>query len=94
MSHDNPPCASEICSTCPNPELVAARKSHFGRIVWHFECNQAVEFYAQDSGIVIKCAELDGPCCVENSRDIFVGSPDINPLKEFFETTMEYLGFK
>jgi hypothetical protein len=92
--NDNPPRAGEICATCPNSDLVAAKKAHFGRQVWHFECSQAIELYAKDSGIVIKCSGLDGPCCVENSRDVFVGSPDINPLKEFLETTLGYLGLK
>ena len=45
-------------------------------------------------GIVIKCSGLDGFCCVEDGKDVFVGSPDINPLKDFLETTLNYLGLK
>lgn len=49
---------------------------------------------AKDGRFLVKCAELDSPCCVEDSHDVFVGSPDVNPLKDFFETTLGYLGFK
>lgn len=94
MSTDNPPRAGDICNSCPNPDMIAARKSHFGRSAWHFECTQAIEFYVQDSGIKIRCSGLGGPCCVENSHDVFVGSPEFNPLKGFFETTLEYFGLK
>ena len=31
---------------------------------------------------------------VEDGKDVFVGSPDINPYKDFLETTMSYLGLK
>ena len=47
-----------------------------------------------DRGIVIKCSGLDKFCCVEDGEDVFVGSPDINPFKDFLETTMSYLGLK
>ena len=80
MENDNPPRAGEISATCPNPDLVACRRAHFGREVWHFECAQAVEVSAGDRGIVIKCCGLDGFCCVEEGKDVFVGSPDINPF--------------
>ena len=92
--NDDPPRAGELCATCPNPDLVAVRKVHFGNKVWHFECSYAIEVHAQDSGILIRCSGLDGPCRVENNQDVFVGSPDINPLKEFLETTLGYLGLK
>jgi len=59
-----------------------------------FECAQAAEVSAGDRGIVIKCCGLDGFCCVEEGKDVFVGSPDINPFKDFLETTLSYLGFK
>ena len=55
---------------------------------------QAIEIMAKDGRFLVKCAELDSPCCVEDSHDVFVGSPDVNPLKDFFETTLGYLGFK
>ncbi len=94
MSNDNTPRAGDICPTCPNPTILATRKSHFGRETWTFECTQAIEIMAKDGRFLVKCAELDSPCCVEDSHDVFVGSPDVNPLKDFFETTLGYLGFK
>jgi hypothetical protein len=94
MENDNPPRAGELSATCPNPDLVSCRRTHFGREVWHFECAQAVEVFAMNRGIVIKCSGLDGFCCVEDGKDVFVGSPDINPLKDFLETTLSYLGLK
>jgi len=94
MENHNPPRSGELSATCPNPDLVAFRRKHFGRDVWHFECPQAVEVFAKDSGIVIKCSGLDGFCCVEDGEDIFVGSPNINSFKDFLETTLSYLGLK
>lgn len=94
MTKGHPPCAGEVSARCPNPDLVASRRNHFGREVWHFECPKAVEVFAKDRGIVIKCAGFDGYCCVEDGKDIFVGSPDINPFKDFLETTLSYLGLK
>lgn len=94
MDAKNPPRAGDLCASCPNPDLVACRRRHFGREVWYFECAQAVEVFATDKGIVIKCAESDGFCCLEDSKEIFVGSPGINLFKEFLETTLSYLGLK
>ena len=95
MESNSPPRAGEISATCPNPDLVACRRTHFGREVWHFECAQAVEVSVMYSaGIVIKCSGLDGFCCVEDGEDVFVDSPDISSFKAFLETTMSYLGLK
>lgn len=94
MESDGPPRAGGLSATCPNPDLAACRRTHFGREVWHFECAQAVEVSAMDRGIVIKCSGLDKFCCVEDGEDVFVDSPDINPFKDFLETTMSYLGLK
>ena len=95
MESDSPPRAGGLSATCPNPDLVACRRTQFGREVWHFECAQAVEVSAMyRTGIVIKCSGLDKFCCVEDGEDVFVGSPDINPFKDFLETTMSYLGLK
>lgn len=94
MNKGHPPRAGELNNGCPNPDLVATRRNHFGRDVWHFECVHAVEVVAKDRGIVIRCAGSDGYCCVEDGMDIFVGSPEINPLKDFLETTLNYLGLK
>lgn len=54
----------------------------------------AVELVARDRGITIKCAGLDDTCRIEDGETIFVGSPEINPFKGFFETTLGYLGLK
>jgi len=99
MENSNPPRAGELSATCRNPGLIASRRTHFGRRVWHFECAQAVEVFAMDirygqRGIIIKCSESDKFCSVEDGKDVFVGSPDINPYKDFLETTMSYLGLK
>lgn len=94
MENHNPPRAGELSTKCPNPDLVACRRKHFGRDVWHFECAQAVEVFAKDSGIYIKCSGLNGSCCVEDGNDVFVGSPNINSFKDFLETTLSYLGLK
>ena len=94
MENHNPPRAGELCATCPNPDLIARRRKHFGRDVWHFDSALAVEVLAKDSGILIKCSGLNGFCCVDDGNDVFVGSPDINSLKDFLETTLSYLGLK
>lgn len=94
MDNHKPPRTSELCATCPNPDLIACQRSHFGREVWHFECPRAVEVLARDRGIVIQCSGLEGFCCVEDGKEVFVGSPDINPFKDFLETTLNYLGLK
>ena len=94
MADPNPPCASNICVTCPNPDLIACRGKHFGRDVWLFECEQAAEVFVKEKGIVIKCSGTDALCCVEDGKDIFVGSPKINRLRNFLETTLSYLGLK
>ena len=83
MESNSPPRAGEISATCPNPDLVACRRT------------QAVEVSVMYSaGIVIKCSGLDGFCCVEDGEDVFVDSPDISSFKAFLETTMSYLGLK
>ena len=94
MENDDPPRAGKISAMCPNPELIACRRKHFGREVWHFECAQAVEVLAKGRGISIKCSGLDGFCCVDDGNDVFVGSPEINSIKGFLETTLNYLGLK
>jgi hypothetical protein len=94
MMDINPPRAGELCTDCPNPDLIAHRRTHFGREVWHFECTQAVEVFAVDRGIYVNCSGLNGCCCVEDGKDVFVGSPEINPLKNFLDTTLNYLGLK
>jgi len=94
MENDNPPRAGGLGATCPNPDLVACRRTHFGREVWHFECAQAVEVFTMDKGIFVNCSGLNGLCCVEDGKDVFVGSPEINPLKDFLETTLTYLGLR
>jgi hypothetical protein len=94
MENHNPPRAGEVSAMCPNPELIARTRKHFGRDVWHFDCAQAVEVLAKESGILIKCSGLNGFCCVDDGNDFFVGSPDVNSLKVFLETTLSYLGLK
>jgi hypothetical protein len=94
MENQNPPRAGKLCALCPNPDLTACRRKHFGRDVWHFDCAQAVEVLAKDSGILIRCSGLNGFCCVDDGNDVFVGSPDINPLKDFLATTLSYFGLK
>ena len=93
MENSNPPRAGEISATCPNPDSIARRRKHFGRYVWHFECAHAVEVLAKEGGILIKCSGLNRFCCVDDGKDVFVGSPEINLLKDFLETTFGYLGF-
>jgi hypothetical protein len=91
MAYQQPPRAGEISAQCPNPDMVAQSKDHFGNAAWDFACRHALELYVKDSGIQIKCSVLNGPCCVENSRDVFVNSSSADPLKSFFETTLKYL---
>ena len=94
MENQNPPRAGQLSPACPNPDLIACRRKHFGRNVWHFECAQAVELFTKDSGILIKCSSLNEICFVEDGKDVFVGPPDINSIKTFLETTLSYLGLK
>ena len=94
MENHNPPRTGRLSAMCPNPDLIASKRKHFGREVWHFECAQAVEVLAKDSGIFIKCSGLKGFCCVDDGNDFFVGSPDVNSLKDFLQTTLGYLGLK
>ncbi len=94
MGKRGPPRAGDVNALCPNPGLTACRRKHFGRNVWYFECTKAVEVLAKDSGIYIKCSGLDRFCCVDDGDDVFVGSPGINSLKDFLETTLGYLGLK
>jgi hypothetical protein len=94
MENQNPPRTGDFGAACPNPDLIAHRRKHFGRDVWHFECEQAVEVFAKDRGIVVKCSLINGLCCVEDGNDVFVGSPNINTLKDFLEATLNYLGLK
>ncbi len=92
MSYKNPPCASDVCGDCPNPDIIATSKVHFGAEAWEFECLHALEIHVTGEGITIDCAKLTVPCCVDNSKDVFVNSPKISPMRSFFETTMKYLG--
>lgn len=92
MEKPIPPRAGELSAKCPNPDLIASGWKHFGRDVWRFECDQAVELFVKDSGIRIKCSRLDAFCPVEDGRDVFVGSPEINSVKNFLQTTLSYLG--
>ena len=92
MADSVAPRAGQISPDCPNPDIVAQRKDHFGNAAWDFTCCHALEIYVKDSGIRIKCAVLDAPCCVENSRDVFVNSASVDPLRNFFETTLGYFG--
>lgn len=94
MADPNPLYASNICVTCPNPDLIACRSKHFGRDVWLFECEQAAEVFVRDKGIIIKCSGTNDSCCVEDGKDVFVGSPKINRSRNFLETTLIYLGLK
>ena len=94
MENHNPPRAGELCAMCPSPGLIARRRKHFGRDVWHFDCALAVEVLAKGSGIFVKCSGLNGACCVEDGNDVFVGSPEISSFNDFLETTLGYLGLK
>lgn len=94
MNECHPPLAGDINSECPNPDMVATRRSHFGHGVWQFECPHADEVYATEKGIVIRCAVSNSYCCVDDGKEIFVSSPEISPLKDFLETTLNYLGLK
>lgn len=94
MENEHPPRAGEISATCPNPDSTARRRKHFGSDVWYFECAYAVEVRAREGGILIKCSGCDGFCSVDDGINVFVGSPEINPLKSFLETTLGYLGLK
>ena len=89
-----PPRTGQINARCPHPNLVPVLRTHFGCAVWQFECSEAVEVFARDEGIYIKCAALDGACCIEDGKTVFVGSPAINPFKGFLETTLNYFRMK
>ncbi len=94
MEEQPPPSAGDFCTACPRPELSACKSRHFGREVWHIDCPDAVEVFAKGQGIAIKCAHTGEPCCIEDGQDVFVGSPSLNPIKDFLETTLGYLGLK
>jgi hypothetical protein len=94
MSKKNPPCSGDICSGCPNPDIIASRKTHFGKPAWEIECAHAEELHILGEGIEIICSKLNSPCCVDNNRDYFVNSPKISPLRNFFEASLRYLGKK
>ena len=63
---------------------------HFGCLAWEFHCNFAREVHVSGKGISIDCGAIDIPCCVDNGKTVFVNSPQISPLRSFFETTLKY----
>ncbi len=94
MANEIPPRAGDICQECPEPDTVAVRKTHFGKPAWEIECPHAEELHVTGEGFVIECSRLKKQCCVDDSREIFVNSPQIFSLRSFFETTLKYLGIK
>ena len=93
-SSKNPPSAAEFCARCPNPDIVARSKDHFGRSAWEFECAYAKELHVNGRGIVISCDALNDACCVDDGQNAFVNSQTVLHLRDFFEATLQYLGLK
>ena len=92
--HKAPPAAREINSECPSPDLIAQKKDHFGKKAWEWQCPHAVEALVAGKGILITCSALNRQCCIDDSKEYFVSSPKIEPLRSFFETTMKYFGVR
>ncbi len=92
MAKKKAPRAGDVCEDCPNPDIIAQRKVHFGKKTWEFECEYAVEIHVTGEGITIDCAKDSKSCCIDDSQKIFVNSPKISPMRSFFEITMGYLG--
>lgn len=89
-----PPKAKDINPECPEPDNVAKVKNHFGKKAWEWQCPHAVEAMVEGKGIVINCSALGRHCCIDDNKDYFVSSPKIEPLRNFFETTLKYFGSK
>ncbi len=86
---------TDVCAECPNSQLEAQQKLHFGRAAWEFCCEYATELHVTNKGIVVQCSARNGnTCCVDNNRDIIVNSQEIFPLRAFFEATLKYLRLK
>jgi hypothetical protein len=89
-----PPDTKSINSDCPNPDIVASKKDHFGHKAWEWQCPYAEEAIVAGKGIEIKCSALQQTCCIDDNKVYFVNSPKTEPLRNFFETTLKYFGFK
>ena len=90
----SPPSTKSINPDCPNPDIVANTKLHFGQQAWEWQCPHAEEVIVAGKGIKIKCSLLNQRCCVDDNQKYFVNSPKTEPLRSFFETTLKYFGVK
>ena len=94
VASNKAPSAAQFCTRCPNPDIVARRKDHFGKSTWEFDCEFAKELHVTGKGIVISCEALNSACCVDNGQDTFVNSQAVLSLREFFEASLRYLRLK
>ncbi len=93
-TNKNPPTTKEVNPDCPNPDIVAKYKDHFGNPAWEWQCTYAVETHIAGKGIVINCTKLNRQCCIDDNDQYFVNPPEIDPLKFFLNTTRKYFGLK
>lgn len=91
MPKQKPPTTGEICAECQSPDIVAKPKDHFGNAAWEFECNYVKEVFLESKGVVINCAITNCRCGVDDGRGYFVNSPEVSPLKNFFEASIKFL---
>jgi len=95
MSSDSsPPKTKNISEDCPNPDIVAHKKVHFGSSAWEWHCQFAKEVIVDGKGIEIRCSRLDQICCIDDNQRYFVNSSSSEPLRLFFNTTLKYFGIK
>ncbi|PID44150.1 MAG: hypothetical protein CSB48_02585 [Proteobacteria bacterium] len=93
-TNKEPPSAREINPECPNPDMVAKYKDHFGNHAWEWDCANAVETHEAGKGIVIHCSKLNRLCCIDDNDKHFVNAPKVDPLQFFLNTTRKYFGMK
>jgi len=90
MDKKSHPRTVDINDKCPKSDLVASPKDHFGQFSWEFECDAVEEVAMGTQGVTIQCAITKDSCYVDDGLHYFVNSPEISPLKSFFEVTMKY----
>lgn len=90
----SPPNTKSINPECPNPDIIAHTKIHFGNKAWEWQCLHAQEVIIAGKGIEIKCSLRNQPCCIDDNQKYFVNSAKSEPLRIFFETTLKYFGVK
>jgi len=86
----NSPNAGSISTKCPNPEIEAHAKKHFGQQAWEWNCPHVKEGIVAGKGIEITCRLLNQPCCIDDNQHYFVNPAKSKPLRGFLTATLQY----